>query len=206
MPKARFLLAVFSLLLALAASAGRVSAAESGFSIYPLGSLSFDAGVPPPPGFYATTAVGYYHGAFRTQNLIGGVPTIGLDVKFVAPALNLLYVPTAEVLGGRFGVSVTAPVGCVDFSAQLVLANLNAAREVSGCGYGDMSARVQLGWTLGDFSHTIYVTGFAPTGRYDTGFVPDIGLNRPAADHRRQRGRRDARAQQGSDERHRSGR
>jgi hypothetical protein len=45
-----------------------------------------------------------------------------------------------------------------------------------------MSARAQLGWTVGEFSDTFAVTGFAPTGKYEPEFYPDIGLNRPAVD------------------------
>jgi hypothetical protein len=159
----------------------QASSAESGFSIYPLGSMSFGAGATPPPGFYATSVLGYYRAHFGRDNLFGGVATLGLDLKFVQSALNLLYVPKQEFLGGHLGVSVTAPVGCIELQANLVVLQSRSA-GTSGCGLGDMSGRVQLGWTHGDFSHTFYLTGFAPTGRYDKGFNPNIGLNRPAID------------------------
>jgi hypothetical protein len=159
----------------------QVIGAESGFSIYPLGSMSFSAGTTPPPGFYATSVLGYYRANFARDNLFGGVAALGLDLKFVQSALNLLYVPQHEFLGARLGVSVTAPVGCIDLQANLVVLQSRSA-ATSGCGLGDMSGRVQLGWTRGDFSHTLYLTGFAPTGRYDKGFNPNIGLNRPAID------------------------
>jgi hypothetical protein len=161
--------------------AERARAAESGFSIYPLGSLAFGAGATPPPGFYVTSATGYYKAIIQTNNLIGGVATLGLDVKFLQQQYNFMYVPTAQFLGGQLGLSVNVPAGCVNLDAAIVIIR-SRSESVSGCGFGDMWARAQLGWHLGDFLHTIYVTGFAPTGRYDTGFNPNIGLNRPAVD------------------------
>jgi hypothetical protein len=45
-----------------------------------------------------------------------------------------------------------------------------------------MVPRLQLGWDNGDFHHSIYIQGLLPTGRYEVGFNPNIGLNRPAID------------------------
>jgi hypothetical protein len=42
--------------------------------------------------------------------------------------------------------------------------------------------KVQLGWQHGEFSQTIYVQAVTPTGRYETGFNPIIGLHRPGID------------------------
>jgi hypothetical protein len=54
--------------------------------------------------------------------------------------------------------------------------------EVDGWGLGDVVTRAQLGWQQGDFSHTIYVQAVAPTGRWEPGFSPIVGLNRPSID------------------------
>ena len=43
-----------------------------------------------------------------------------------------------------------------------------------------MNLQLQLGWDGEAFSHTIYLLGVIPTGRYDTGLYPIIGLNRPS--------------------------
>ena len=172
---------VSAIALSCTATIERAQAAESGFSIYPLGSLGFGAGATPPPGFYFTSAIGYYKGIIQANNLIGGVGTLGLDVKFLQSQYNFLYVPATQFLGGQLGLSVNIPAGCVNLDAAIVFVR-SRSESVSGCGFGDMWARAQLGWHLGDFSHTIYVTGFAPTGRYDVGFNPNIGLNRPAVD------------------------
>jgi hypothetical protein len=182
MPKLLLKLTLVATALACIVATGSVQAAETAFSLYPLGSMAFGAGGTPPPGLYVTTALGYYKGDFRANNLVGGVATVGLTVKFLQEQLNLLYAPATNFLDGQFAVSVNIPGGCVSLDAALVLGPINRSASTSGCGFGDMWARAQLGWTIGDFSHTVFVTGFAPTGRYDTGFNPNVGLNRPAGD------------------------
>src|SRR5262249_40546850 len=51
-----------------------------------------------------------------------------------------------------------------------------------GWGFGDVTARAQLGWQHGEFSHLVYVQAVAPTGRWQRGFSPIIGLHRPGID------------------------
>jgi len=171
-----------ALVVAMTSLPGTALGAEMGFSIYPLGSTAFSAGVTPPPGFYVTPAVGYYSGKISGNVPIGGRLAVDLDVKFFSPALNILYVSPVEILGGYFGVSTNVPIGHVGLDAQAFVGPFSASRSVSGWGMGDMSMKTQLGWTSGSFSHTVYVMGWLPTGRYQTGFNPNIGLNRPAVD------------------------
>jgi hypothetical protein len=54
--------------------------------------------------------------------------------------------------------------------------------RVTGWGLGDIVPRVQLGWQNGDLSYTVWLQAVTPTGRYDVGFSPNIGLNRPGID------------------------
>lgn len=157
-------------------------AAEMGFSIYPLGSMAFEAGAVPPPGLYVTTAVGYYTGNIGGNLPIGGVVAVDAKAKVFSSSLNILYVPQKEVLGGRLGFSVNAPSGHMNLDAQAVIGPLDVSRSVSGWGFGDTSLKAQLGWTHGSFNHMVYVMGVLPTGKYQPGFYPDIGLNRPAVD------------------------
>ncbi len=49
-------------------------------------------------------------------------------------------------------------------------------------GQGDITIRLQLGWQQNDFAHLAYIQVVAPSARYDTGFNPNIGLNRPGID------------------------
>jgi hypothetical protein len=78
---------------------------------------------------------------------------------------------------------VSVPVGHIDLKASVTgpLGN-TLERETSGWGLGDITTRAQLGWQRGDFAHTAYVQVVAPSGRYEVGFEPNIGLNRPGID------------------------
>lgn len=158
-------------------------AAETGFSTYGLGGYSFGAGVTPPPGTYVSTAVGFYTGKISGAVTIGGlVFDIGMNVDFLSVGLNGLYVREGKVLGGQLGISATVPIGHVDLDATASVGPLTGRRTTDGGGGGDIVPKIQLGWQHGALSHTAYIQGVAPTGRYDTGFNPNIGLNRPSID------------------------
>jgi hypothetical protein len=172
-------------LIAIAAGLGIVSArqsaqaAEAGFSGYGLGATAFGAGQTPPPGTYITFVSGFYSADIDGAVTIGGeLFELGLEVNFLQVAVNGTYVPNRTLLGGRPAISVTIPAGHVDLEANVSVGGLSATREVDGPGLGDISTRAQLGWEHGDFSHLFYVQGTAPTGRYEDGFFPSIGLNR----------------------------
>ncbi len=173
------LIAVFLL-----ASALQARADEFGFSSYGLGAAAFGAGVTPPPVTYVTFVSGYYEGEINSPVTLGGVTlNVGSRVQFFQEALNGLYVPEHKVLGGNLGLSVTVPVGNVDLKAGVTGPLGNTIEErTHGGGLGDVNARVQLGWQQGDFAHTAYIQAVAPTGRYDVGFQPIIGLHRPGID------------------------
>ena len=95
---------------------------------------------------------------------------------------NILLVPQGKLLDGYFGASVTVPAGYVKYDASATGARGTITSETSGGGWGDMNMQFQLGWDGESFSHTIYLLGVIPTGRYKTGFSPIIGLNRPSLD------------------------
>lgn len=156
------------------------AAEEYTFSSYGLGSSAFNAGVTPPPGTYVSFVGGYYAGEIRGNINIGGIVfNAGARAEFFQAAVNGLYVPKQTVLGGRLGLAVTVPVGHLDLEAGVAG---GPTRQTAGWGLGDITTRAQLGWERNNFSHLIYVQGVAPTGRYDVGFVPNIGLNRPGID------------------------
>ena len=79
-------------------------------------------------------------------------------------------------------MSATIPVGYMTVDAMVTAGPLSRQRSIEGGGLGDIVPKVQLGWTQGDFSHTVYVQTVTPTGRYETGFNPIIGLHRPGID------------------------
>jgi hypothetical protein len=159
------------------------SAAESAFSGYGLGSAAFGAGQTPPPGTYVTFVAGYYAADIDGAITIGGeLFELGMEVDFLNAAVNGVYVPNSTILGGRSALSVTVPVGYVDLVANASIGGLSATRETEGGGLGDITLRTQLGWQHGEFAHLVYLQGALPTGRYDEGFNPNIGLNRPSLD------------------------
>ena len=165
------------LLLAFRAEA---NATEYAFSTYGLGGVAFGAGVTPPAGTYVTSVTGFYSGKIGGAVDFGHVViNAGAKVEAFTSGANLLYVPERKLFGGNLGLSVTVPVGHVDIDATLAA---GPSREVDGWGLGDIVSKAQLGWRRGDFSHTVYVQAVAPTGRYETGFFPIIGLHRPGID------------------------
>jgi hypothetical protein len=158
-------------------------ATEYAFSTYALGQSAFAAGVTPPPGTYVTSATGFYSADIGSPVEFGRVViNPNAKVEFFTSGLNVLYVPDRKVFGGNLGLSVTLPVGHNDVEATLGVGPFTASREVDGWGFGDVVSRAQLGWQQGALSYTLYVQAVAPTGKYETGFFPIIGLNRPGID------------------------
>jgi hypothetical protein len=173
--RARILIAACVLVAASAES----QATEYAFSTYGLGSAAFGAGVTPPPGTYVTGATAFYDATIGGALNFGGVIiNAGAEVDGFAGSTNILYVPARKVLGGNLGLAVTVPIGHLDVDATVGL----LSRETDGWGFGDITSRAQLGWQHGDFAHLIYVQVVAPTGRWQPGFSPIIGLHRPGID------------------------
>ena len=164
-------------------AAAETRAAEYALSTYGLGGSAFGAGVTPPAGTYVTTAAGNYSGEIGTSVSFGGVTlNAGAKLDFFSSGLNVLYVPERKLFGGNLGLSVTVPVNHTDIDATLAVGPFSVSREVDGWGLGDVVTRAQLGWQQGELSYTLYVQAVAPTGRYETGFFPITGLNRPGID------------------------
>ena len=158
-------------------------AAEYGLTSYALGQNGFGAGVTPPAGTYVTTLAGVYSGRIGAPYEFGGVAlTAGATFDFFTTGINGLYVFDHKVLGGNLAVSATIPVGYMTLDARATAGPLFVQGDLGGGGLGDIVPKVQLGWTHGDFSHTIYILTVTPTGRYETGFNPIIGLHRPGID------------------------
>jgi hypothetical protein len=158
-------------------------ATEYGLSTYGLGQNAFGAGATPPPGIYLTTATSFYNAKIGSSENFGGVTIgAGAHLQFLSTAINGLYVFDHKVLGGNLGISATIPVGYVNIDAAVTVGPLTGQRSTDGGGLGDIVSKLQLGWQHGALSHTIYVQAVAPTGQYETGFSPIIGLHRPGID------------------------
>ena len=182
MATTRLALGALSAISVLSASPAGVHAAEYGFSSYALGGNAFGAGATPPPGMYVTTVTGYYSGKIDVNvNFDNFTLAAGAKVGFFNSALNALYVPERKVLGGNLGLSMTVPVGHIDLDATIT-SPIVGARGVDGWGLGDVVSKVQLGWQQGTFAHSVYLQAVAPTGRWASGFAPNVGLHRPGID------------------------
>jgi hypothetical protein len=153
-------------------------AGEGGAGLYIPGSQAFGAGVTPPPGLYLTQAFLVYDGKVSAV-LEGGLVSANARKTAVVSALNVLWVPTFDVAGGRFGISASVPYAAYTKlqASAAVAGNPVANKTVDGWGIGDISLKAQLGWTVGEFSHTFSASLWTPTGRYDTGFFPATGKN-----------------------------
>ena len=174
-------ISALALTCGLFASAPSSQAAEYAFTTYPLGSLAFGAGITPPPGIYVTDAISFYSGNIGgTFDFGGRIFNAGVKADIFLDSTNILLVPQGKLLDGYFGASVTVPAGYVKYDASASGARGAISSETSGGGLGDMNLQLQLGWDGEAFSHTVYLLGVIPTGRYDTGFTPLIGLNRPS--------------------------
>jgi hypothetical protein len=146
---------------------------------------AFSGGETPPPGTYVSAGLAAIRGDINGALTFGGIEIdVAMQIKeFVNGSANILYVPKQTVLGGRLGVSMTVPFGFADLQAEVTGPLGNTVQlETSGWGLGDSVPRLQLGWDNGDFHHSVYIQGLLPTGRYETGFNPNIGLNRPSID------------------------
>jgi hypothetical protein len=181
---ARQLLLLGSTLGCISLAAGSpVQAAEYTFSNYGLGGTAFGAGITPPPGTYVTAVASHYRGSIQGNIDIGGVVfNAGAKAELFGVALSGLYVPDRKVLGGHLGLAVAVPAAHIELEANATVGPLTGSKTTSGAGFGDVVARVQLGWERRDFAHLFYAQAVAPTGRYDVGFSPIIGLNRPGID------------------------
>ncbi len=160
-----------------------VAAAEGGFSVYGLGGAAFNAGITPPAGTYITPLAGYYTGVIEGSATVGGVDiNAGAEAGFFQTGVNFLYAPEQKILGGQAAFGVTLPIGYVDLTAELSAGGPGISENVHGWGLGDTWIRGQLGWSEGTFFQTAYLQALLPTGTYEPGFQPNIGLNRPAID------------------------
>jgi hypothetical protein len=165
------------------ADASEGLAAEYAFTTYPLGSLSFGAGITPPPGVYVTDAISFYTGSISGNIDIGGrVFNAGAKADIFSNDVSILMVPEGKLLDGRLGVLVSTPVSNINIEASVSGPRATLTDRTQGTGLGDTILEVELGWDQGEFSHSLHILGVVPTGRYQPGFYPLTGFNRPSLD------------------------
>ncbi len=180
----RFALGTLALSCGLVACGPNSEAAEYGFTTYQLGSQAFGAGMTPPPGTYVTDAISYFTASIGGDIELGRlVFNAGAKAEIFSEGVSILMVPETKVLDGHLGLLVSVPVSHINLEASATGPRSNTVTDTTeGWGLGDTTLQVQLGWDLGDFSHTFHVLGVIPTGRYEPGFYPLTGFNRPSLD------------------------
>ncbi len=177
--KIAYLAIAFALALCLPASGSK--AAEYGYTTFPLGFAAFGAGITPPPGPYLNDIAGFYSAKIDRLRVTGAPTDTNTKIDLFLNYVSILYVPNTEVLGGHLGFRLAAPAGYISINSR-PLDIVAPPAHTEGGGLGDLIYQAQLGWDIGDFSHTVHFAILAPTGRYETGFKPITGLNRPAFD------------------------
>jgi hypothetical protein len=148
---------------------------EGATGLYAPGNFGFGAGVTPDAGLYLSTGFVHYQGDIRIF-IDGGKIIADADVRPYAIPFAALWVPHTKILGGNLGLSVASAEKHA-WAHGVVRGLINAEETVKGWGLGDTTARAQLGWNSGDWSNTLYLTTWFPTGRYQRGFNPNTGKN-----------------------------
>ena len=162
-------------------STSDANAVETTLGLYSLGSGAVAAGQTPPSGLYFTIAGSYSQFASSRTIPFAGT-TIAAKLYLPAVVGNVLWVAPADVFGGNLSFGVTSGFGNLTLNANTV-GSSNSQTSVQGSGATDTSFRLSLGWKINEaFSHKVSITQWAPTGRYNTGLNPNIGLNRTGTD------------------------
>ena len=147
------------------------SATEYGLSEYFLGLTIPLSGYLPPPGVYFSDSFFLYQGS-RSANRT--TPTTTGNFTFNVAQTGYLF--DLGFAGATLGFVATIPF--VGVSAAIPALHLQG--DIAGLGDTDYSAVI--GWHAGDHNWLVAVTGFAPTGDYNSARLVDDGLHRPAVD------------------------
>ncbi len=148
---------------------------EGASGLYVPGNFGFGAGVTPDAGFYLGTGLAYYDGDIKVF-IDGGKIVVDAVKRPYSIPFAALWVPKQKVLGGNLGLSLRSAANFT-WVHGVVTGLVNLDDTVQGWGFGDTTARAQLGWTTGQWSNTLYLTTWFPTGRYERGFKPNTGKN-----------------------------
>ena len=142
--------------------------------------LTLGAGITPPPGTYMPPTAFLISRAHGGNIDIGGVVfNGGAKAEIFSEGVSILTVPETKVLDGYLGLLVSVPVSHINLEARD--RSLGATRSVTVPKGGVLAIQHfrcnSAG--IGRFLHTFHVLGVIPTGRYQPGFYPLTGFNRP---------------------------
>lgn len=175
--------------LACLAGAAPAMATEYGVSNYLLGYGIPLTGFTPPPGFYYQNTFYLYSGS-ASANL--GIPLghqvgVGVTYQLILNISQISWVTDLKALGGSIGFAAVIPYGSektlagADLTGPLgVTRPLNVSSETQSL--ADMAYAAFIGWENGEHHWSATLTGFAPTGHYDSNTISFTGINRPGVD------------------------
>lgn len=145
-------------------------AMEGGGSTYPVGVEQHMMGAfPPEPGFYSLNYAQHYS-ANRLRGNDGSKAVDDFDLEADVLASRFVYISDKRFLGGRLGAHVLVPF--VDLDVRL------NGRTDSDKGMGDIVFSPLLGYDFSPEFHAIFALDVvAPTGRYDSKKLANIGRN-----------------------------
>ena len=176
--------------LSLAQIADDASAAEKAIGTYLLGQSGPQAGMlPPVPGLFSTNPIYIYSGSAKpTQEFdFDGNIVADVSVDLVIGAPTLLWVPDAEVLGGRVSVFGMLPIGSVDVNADVLISapggppvGLNVSE--SRVSVGDPQVGALIGWNSGAFHWNLGTVVNVPIGDYQNGALDNLAFNHWSVD------------------------
>ncbi|MGR3661511.1 MAG: SphA family protein [Paracoccaceae bacterium] len=153
------------------------NAEEGGTGHYlPGGAATLIDMAPTQPGWVLEPIFLSYNGGFSsTVSLpVGGEVSVGLDAKINSLTLGGLYTFDQTVLGAHYSLGVYAPYVWMDVTGTVA----GLSRTDSAEGFGDITIiPAMLAWKSGPWQYDAMLSIYAPTGKYQTGSLANLGLN-----------------------------
>lgn len=168
---------VFCLFSVLILSSGRVAiAAEGASSNYFPGSYGTVAVATPPTVGWTYLNYNLFFAAETGRAVMQGRLNTDIDTSAYFNMSSLIYAFEEPVLGGRFAMGATLPIGYADLNAQVVSPPMSV--DDSETGIGDMLLLpAAFYWNDGNWYYNLYELIVAPTGKYDVNNNVNIGRN-----------------------------
>ncbi len=173
------LVVIATLFAALILSSGRVAvAAEGASSNYFPGSYGTVAVATPPTVGWTYLNYNLFYAADAERAVLQGRVNTDLDTSAYFNMSSAIYAFEEPVLGGRFAMGATLPLGYADLESQLVGPTGTMAVDDSATGLGDMLlVPAAFYWNDSNWYFNLYGLIVAPTGEYDVNDNVNIGRN-----------------------------
>lgn len=173
-----------------AALATPALAAESGKTVYLLGTGGPGTAVMPPfTGVYFDNDFFYYDADASAGKAFtfGGNLVAGLDATVIADFPTFLWVPTTDFAGGTLALGLVIPYGSVDVHADAQLTGplgntITVRRRDSAFVFGDPVIAGMIGWSGGNWHYQLSTLVNVPIGEYREGELANLAFNRWAVD------------------------